>query len=539
MQLPLVDSIFFIFSQIDVFVSLVGIVWIVPCHLKQLFELFGQSDACTTIGRYVNAWYAQFSRQLGRLFEHQIFFHAKTANFVRNIIGNDNYLSSVLVLGRLDAHLPRNHAIAILARQPICFDQLAVFVQHQFNTATKVRLHERVQLVFYLLLVLVAMLASNSGQLVVMIAPYFHQRLAEHLRKVVGVRGAAGLGGEALLLQVIARKVWRAQQASVQRALFVRVALEIGLASDRVGDLAIQRYVQVVAALVGEKDANGHFVSVGRESERHLELGLEHAQLPQPRAVLEHHAAHTLLHFQRVDAHARHKAHVNVVAVCFVGHSVRKSALELVERLEQCALGLRLQVLVAGLLGHQVRVADDAAGKKSVVGDLLALGHLGSAQPIDFELKGHGRLKVTINFVLLIIIARSKRKKRRLLFSLSHAECQTAHFFLSEKIFFRLHKLEEHFGQRFVVFVAQLGVKVAYEHVKYVYGVVVGGGRGAVAGRLFAARLRGAQHVHVAGGRLEFLRVLNAGGRVCSDQRVDGCGQVWRGLGTVYLKRRA
>jgi phage regulator Rha-like protein len=80
-----------------------------------------------------------------------------------------------------------------------------------------------------------------------------------------------------------------------------------------------------------------------------------------------------------------------VIAVGFGGERVREGALELVERFDELAQ----QVLVRGLFGHEVRVADDAAGEEAVVGGLYALAHLGLAQvQVDIEVARWYELEV-------------------------------------------------------------------------------------------------------------------------------------------------
>jgi len=68
-----------------------------------------------------------------------------------------------------------------------------------------------------------------------------------------------------------------------------------------------------------------------------------------------------------------------MVAVRLGGKRVGGGDLEFVEGLEKGALGFGLEVLVGGFFGDEVRVADDAAGKHTVVGDFLAFGALGFA----------------------------------------------------------------------------------------------------------------------------------------------------------------
>lgn len=83
------------------------------------------------------------------------------------------------------------------------------------------------------------------------------------------------------------------------------------LSRARVRDLLVQTDVEVVAAFVGQEQADGDLLARGREPDVDLQLGLEHAQLPQAAAVTHHHGAHRLLdlkcgqHTQRFSLGAR------------------------------------------------------------------------------------------------------------------------------------------------------------------------------------------------------------------------------------------
>jgi len=80
-----------------------------------------------------------------------------------------------------------------------------------------------------------------------------------------------------------------------------------------------------------------------------------------------------------VDAHTGYEAHVDMIAVRLGSKWVGGGYLEFVDGLEKGAFGFGLEVLVGGFFGDEVRVADNAAGKHTVVGDFLAFGALGFA----------------------------------------------------------------------------------------------------------------------------------------------------------------
>ena len=186
--------------------------------------------------------------------------------------------------------------------------------------------------------------------------------------------------------------------------------------------------------------------------------------------IPQDHGADALLHLGRIDADTGHKGHVDVVAVGLARLGMRGGDLELVERLQQRALGLRLQILVGGLLGDEVRVADDAAGEHAVVGDLEALGALGlaqvevdlqvarrneleveGAQAVDLELEGEARLQVPVDLVLVEAVAGSVREVGGHHALVDEAHRQPPDALRVQQLLLGQRELVEQIGQRLVV----------------------------------------------------------------------------------------
>ncbi|GKT80765.1 LOW QUALITY PROTEIN: unnamed protein product [Colletotrichum tofieldiae] len=387
--------------EVEVLEAVVLLVTIVPRNLEVRHELVGNTKTSTRVGGQVNARNTKLAGKLSALVEVVVLLGAEATNHVGDIVGDNNELTALGVLGGLGVEDPTNHTAGVGTRLTVDLLKGVLVVQNKLsvrNALARLRL-----------------LTSKSAVLLDRLGPAVLDGLAEELGEIVHVLSAHQVGLVTLGLQRVLRGVRSRDRQQVHRALLLGAtdAVEDPLALLRLA-LGIDVDINNVSRGVGDDDTKRVGDASLGVSADNADLNLGNTQAPSTGTKAVEEALEAALNLLGVQLEHGSEVDKDLVQVGVVVANDLKSIEDIVDD----AISLGNQVLSGRDLVTETARANDRASEVALVAvdsladtlvnvDVLVLREDGLdvelGQPAELKLEGKSGLTVTNTVVLYIL----------------------------------------------------------------------------------------------------------------------------------------
>ncbi|KAF1793903.1 hypothetical protein GQ600_16748 [Phytophthora cactorum] len=350
--------------QIQVFEALDGVGLVLPADLVQSLDGLGHTDASTSVGREEETRNTLGASQLRRQVEQRVLAGTEGSGLESDVVGDDNDLTSVRELRRVQRQQPRHHADVVLATRTRRLRQrLARRVQDQLT-----RLHQQVRDG--------NLRAATARPLLHVLAPLTQQVVLNELQEVVHVhRVGHDLGHLTLLVEREHHRVRRRDGHTVQFA--VRLVTDRGEDGLIVASsLDVRLHAHHVASGVLSHEAHRDRGGLAIEARDDLELHRGHSKLLQTLGVTVRENADHTLQVLRVHNGLRQDVEVHVVVLGrqrrLLYQRVGQVDFQSVQSINKRALGARVGVVLrTGAAAVVVELAHHSTHEDA----LEAVGH--------------------------------------------------------------------------------------------------------------------------------------------------------------------
>ncbi|GJD05392.1 hypothetical protein ColKHC_14217 [Colletotrichum higginsianum] len=392
--------------EVEVLEAVVLLAGVVPRDLEVGHELVGDTQTSTGVGRQVDARDAKLAGKLGALVKVVVLLGAEATNHVRDIVGNDNELATLGVLGGLGVEDPTDHTAGVGTGLAVDLLEGVLVVQDELGVGDA--------------LARLGLLSADGAVLLDRLGPAVLDGLAEQLGEVVHVLGTHQMSLVTLGLQRVLGRVRGRDRQQMHRALLLGTtdAVENPLALLGLA-LGVDVDVNNVSRGVGDDDTQGvgdASLGVGADD---ADLDLGNTQAPSTGSEAVEEALQTALDLLGVQLEHRGEVDEDLVQIRVVVANDFEGVKDVVDD----TVSLGDQVLGGGDLITETTGTNDGTGKVALVAvdgladtlvnvDVLVLGEDGLdvelGQSAELELEGKSGLAVT-NAVILDVLGATER----------------------------------------------------------------------------------------------------------------------------------